>query len=113
VDQYRLQSRGGKGIKNYDTQKNGHVAGVKVVDEEDDIIIITDDGIIIRIPADQLTVQSRYGGGVRAMRVAEGSRVVTLARSPKENTPDDSDPAEETGESASPEQDEEIKSVCG
>ncbi|MCL2068535.1 MAG: DNA gyrase subunit A [Oscillospiraceae bacterium] len=88
LDLYRLQSRGGKGIKNYDTKKNGYVAGVKVVDEDDDIIIISDDGIIIRIPAEQITVQSRYGGGVRAMRIAEGNRVVTLARSPKENSDD-------------------------
>ena len=84
VEQYRLQSRGGKGIKNYDVTKNGYVAGVKVVDEDDDVIIISNDGIIIRIPVSQITVQSRYGGGVRAMRVNEGNRVVTLARSPKE-----------------------------
>ena len=48
------------------------------------MIMITDDGVIIRIPVNQITIQSRYGGGVRAMRVAEGSRVVTLARTPKE-----------------------------
>lgn len=52
--------------------------------EEDDIILITDDGVIIRIPASDITVQSRYGGGVRVMRVSEEGRVVTLARAPKE-----------------------------
>ena len=95
VDLYRLQSRGGKGIKNYDIEKNGFVAGVKIVDEEDDVIIISDDGIIIRIPVDQITVQSRYGGGVRAMRVSEGNRVVTLARSPKEQDDDEPEDIEE------------------
>ncbi|MBC8586308.1 DNA gyrase subunit A [Youxingia wuxianensis] len=84
VSQYRLQSRGGKGIRNYYVDKNGPVAGVRIVDEDDDVIMITDDGVIIRIPVNQITIQSRYGGGVRAMRVAEGSRVVTLARTPKE-----------------------------
>lgn len=57
---------------------------MRIVDEDDDVIMITDDGVIIRIPVNQITIQSRYGGGVRAMRVAEGSRVVTLARTPKE-----------------------------
>lgn len=91
ISQYRLQSRGGKGIRNYYFEKNGPVAGVKMVDDDDDVIIITDDGVIIRIPAAEITVQSRYGGGVRAMRVAEDSRVVTLARAPKEADGDDED----------------------
>ncbi len=89
VSQYRLQSRGGKGIRNYYVDKNGPVAGVRMVDEDDDVIIITDDGVIIRIPVREITVQSRYGGGVRAMRVSEESRVVTLARAPKEETSGD------------------------
>ncbi|MEM1486070.1 DNA gyrase subunit A [Oscillospiraceae bacterium PP1C4] len=85
VKQYRLQTRGGLGIRNYYADKNGPVAGVKMVDDEDDVIIITDDGVIIRIPAREITVQSRYGGGVKAMRVLDESRVVTLARAPKED----------------------------
>lgn len=54
------------------------------VTPEDDVIMITDDGIIIRIHSDDVTLQSRYGSGVRVMRVPEGGRVVTLARVPKE-----------------------------
>lgn len=92
---YRIQSRGGKGLRNYDFEKNGPVAGVKMVDDEDDVIIITDDGIIIRIPVSEIAVQSRYGGGVRCMRVGGESRVVTLARAPKEETGGDEE-AEET-----------------
>ena len=106
IDQYRLQSRGGKGIRNYYVDKNGPVAGVKLVDADDDIILITDDGVIIRIPAAEITVQSRYGGGVKAMRVAEGSRVVTLARAPKGEDSSEEDAAEEdaSGEDASGEE---------
>ena len=83
---YRLQNRGGKGILNYKcTEEKGYVAGIKVVDDDDDIIMITDDGVIIRISASEVNTQSRYAGGVRVMRVAEGSRIVTLARAPKED----------------------------
>lgn len=84
--QYRLQSRGGKGVINYKvSEEKGYVAAVKAVTPEDDVIMITDEGIIIRIDSNEITVQSRYGGGVRAMRVPEGSRIVTLARVPKED----------------------------
>lgn len=102
VSQYRLQSRGGKGIRNYYVDKNGPVAGVRMVDEDDDVIIITDDGVIIRIPVCEITVQSRYGGGVRAMRVSEESHVVTLARAPKEESSGDEETADnpEGGEGA-------------
>ena len=102
LDQYRLQFRGGKGIRNYDTQeKDTLVAAVMTVQEEDDVILISDDGVIIRIPAAQINLQSRYGGGVRVMRVAEGSRVVSVARVPGEEdtgedpeTPDAPEPPE-------------------
>ena len=77
VDDYRLQSRGGKGIRNY---AKGGVAGIKILDEEDDVILISQEGIIIRMHAEDINVQSRYGSGVRVMRLAEGDRVVTVAR---------------------------------
>ena len=94
LEEYRTQNRGGRGVRNYDCEgRNTLVAGVRVVGEEDDVILIADDGIIIRIPANQIAVQSRYGGGVHAMRLEEGSRVVALARAPR-----DEDAEEETGE---------------
>lgn len=96
LSEYRLQNRGGKGVRNYDIrQRDTLVAGVRMVSDEDDVILISEDGIIIRIPCDQIAIQSRYGGGVRAMRVEEGSRVVTLARTPRE---EDDGEAEETPE---------------
>jgi DNA gyrase subunit A len=77
-------------------RETGLVAGVKVVDDDDDVIIITDDGVIIRISVEEITKQSRYGRGVRTMRVAEESSVVTLARAPKEEEGDGEDADEET-----------------
>ncbi|MEG1873950.1 MAG: DNA gyrase subunit A [Angelakisella sp.] len=90
LEEYRLQSRGGKGIINYRvSSKDTLVAAIRVVDAEDDIILISDDGVIIRIPVGEINVQSRYGGGVRAMRVEEGSRVVSIARAPKDPIEDE------------------------
>ena len=94
--EYRLQSRGGKGIRNYKcSEEKGFVAGVKAVDDSDDIILISDDGVIIRIAAGEVNIQSRYAGGVRVMRVAEGSRVVALARAPREEAVEGDDLPEE------------------
>ncbi len=79
-DDYRIQNRGGKGIQNY---KNGAVAGIKAVLDDDDVILISSDGIIIRMNVGEINVQSRYAGGVRVMRIPEDSRVVTLAVAPR------------------------------
>lgn len=99
---YRRQSRGGKGLRNYDCEKNGPVAGVKMVDNGDDVILITDGGVLIRIPVAEITIQSRYGGGVRCMRVDEQSRVVTLARAPKDENQEEetTEASEEMAEQA-------------
>ena len=78
VADYRTQYRGGKGIRNYGSK--GHVAGLKVIDETDDIILISFEGIIIRMHVADINVQSRYGSGVRVMRLGEGDKVVTVAR---------------------------------
>ncbi|MCL2580331.1 MAG: DNA gyrase subunit A [Oscillospiraceae bacterium] len=99
VSEYRLQSRGGKGIRNY-AGKNGDVAGVKMVNDEDDIFLISDDGVIIRIHAEEITTQSRYGSGVRVMRVDGDRRIVTLARAPREVEEDVDAAAETEGEPA-------------
>ncbi|MEF9852416.1 MAG: DNA gyrase subunit A [Hydrogenoanaerobacterium sp.] len=111
IEEYRLQNRGGKGILNYKcSEEKGLVAGIKVVNEDDDIIMITDDGVIIRISAGEVNTQGRYASGVRVMRVAEGSRIVTLARAPKEDVdvadgdlPEDDEFLDEAdGEAAAP-----------
>ncbi len=84
--EYRLISRGGKGVTNYKVnEKSGDVAGIIMVDSGDGIIMITDAGIIIKIEADSISRQSRTAKGVRVMRVAEGSIIATVARTPKED----------------------------
>ena len=85
LSEYRLQARGGKGITNYkQVEQNGQVCNIKVVDEEDDLILIASNGVIIRISVADISVQSRYAQGVRVMRVPEGERVVTMARTARE-----------------------------
>ncbi len=84
-DEYRLIHRGGKGVTNYkQIEKRGLVAGIKMVTDEDDVIMITDSGIILRTSANQISEQSRYGGGVTVMRVDDGCKVVTITSAPKE-----------------------------
>ncbi len=84
--EYRLISRGGKGVTNYKVnEKSGDVAGIIMVDAGDGIIMITDAGIIIKIEADSISRQSRTAKGVRVMRVAPGSIIATVARTPKED----------------------------
>lgn len=81
LDEYRLQARGGYGKINYKTNDiKGDVACVKVVDEEEDLILIADDGIIIRIRVSDVSVMSRYASGVRVMRLSPDATVVTFAR---------------------------------
>ncbi|PWN00562.1 MAG: DNA gyrase subunit A, partial [Massilioclostridium sp.] len=64
VEEYRCQTRGGFGKINYKVnEEKGHVVGVKVVDEDDDLIMISDDGVIIRIRVSDVSVMSRYAGG--------------------------------------------------
>ena len=83
-EDYRIQSRGGKGLINYHVERYGMVAAIKVVDLDDDIIIISQDGIIIRIAADSIRVCSRPSKGVTVMKMGEGDKVVTVARAPHE-----------------------------
>ena len=84
-DDYRLQSRGGKGLTNYHIEKYGKVAAIKVVDLDDDVIIISQSGIIIRIAAESIRVCSRPSKGVTVMKVGEGDKIVTVARTPHED----------------------------
>ena len=84
-EDYRLQHRGGMGILNYHVEKYGNVAAIKVVDLDDDIILIADDGVIIRIEAGSIRICARPSKGVRVMKVNEGSRVITMARAPHDD----------------------------
>ncbi len=79
------QKRGGIGVKNYQlTEKTGKVAAVKVVDDNDDVLIISSDGVVIRMAAQDINVYGRATQGVRVMRVEEGVKVISIARTEKE-----------------------------
>ena len=75
------QSRGGKGLKNYNiTAKTGNVAGCRVVADNDDVMLIENGGVIIRIPASSINIYKRDVQGVIVMRIEEGNQVVSLER---------------------------------
>ncbi|NLB77725.1 MAG: DNA gyrase subunit A, partial [Clostridiaceae bacterium] len=81
LEEYRVQTRGGKGILTYRvTEKTGALVGAKLVDEEDDIILINTDSNIIRMHVDEITVLSRVTQGVTLMRSNDGNKVVAIAR---------------------------------
>ena len=78
ISDYRIQSRGGKGMTNYKTAKYGKVASVKTVGEDEDAILISSNGVIIRIYADSVSLFSRTAKGVRVMRADEGDFLYTM-----------------------------------
>ncbi len=85
ISDYRIQGRGGYGSINYKVNDaKGFVCGIKVVDETDDIILISNDGIIIRMHVSDIGVMSRYASGVRVMRLSDDARVVTFARTERD-----------------------------
>ena len=102
LSDYRIQSRGGKGLTNYHTETFGNVAGIKVVDLDDDVILIASDGIIIRMQVSEIRLCRRPSKGVRVMRVEEGSRIVSLARAPHEEPEEEAEAGEEGGEPEAP-----------
>ena len=103
VEEYSVHGRGGLGMKNYNvTDKTGPVADVKMVSPGDDILVISNDGTIIRMAADSISKLSRATQGVRVMRLLPGSRVIsiekTMQESEEENTEESAgEPAEENG----------------
>ncbi|MCK6555152.1 DNA gyrase subunit A [Candidatus Binatia bacterium] len=81
VDEYRLTSRGGKGVITMQTtEKTGKVVGVRMVADEDDAMLITNGGKVIRTPVKGISVIGRNTQGVRLIELAEGERVVAVAR---------------------------------
>ncbi len=98
VSDYRIQSRGGHGVINYNTDKYGKVAAIKSVDLDDDIILISNDGVIIRIEANSIRICSRTSKGVRVMKVSDESKVVTLSRAPHEEETTEENSEETTDE---------------
>ena len=101
VEEYRITNRGGLGIKNYQvTEKTGKIVGVKVVDGSEDLLLVTQSGILIRIPVDTIKeTANRATQGVIVMRFKEeGDQVISLALTDHEEEPE-----ETGGETAQPE----------
>ena len=93
------QKRGGMGLKNYNvTERTGKIATVKVVDDADDILLISDDGTIIRMAADSINMLGRATQGVRLMRVGEGAKVISVARTDKDEGEEEQLPVGDEGE---------------
>ena len=79
------QSRGGKGMRNYNiTDKTGLIAGIRVVGDDDDVMLIESGGVMIRMPASDISVYSRSTQGVRVMKLEEGSTVIDVERMDKD-----------------------------
>lgn len=87
IESYRIQNRGGYGLTNYKVDDiRGYVCGIKIVDDTDDIIMVSSDGIIIRIHAEDVRIMGRIAKGVRVMRVGEDSKVVAFTRTERDDT---------------------------
>ena len=90
--QYGVKGRGCLGVKNYSvTDKTGRIAAVKIVTGEEDVLVITDDATIIRIPVDKISLLGRATQGVRIMRLANGSRVISIETTERELSEDETD----------------------
>ncbi len=85
VEEYSVHGRGGLGLRNYNvTDKTGPVADVKMVNPHEDLLVITDDGTIIRMAVDNISLLGRATQGVRVMRLMEGSRVISIEKTGRE-----------------------------
>lgn len=99
LEEYKVQTRGGKGILTYRiTEKTGKAIGMQLVAEQDDIILISSDGTIIRMNVSEISILGRATQGVTLMRMSDGIKVVSLARMINEN--DDGEASDEEAESS-------------
>ena len=86
IEEYRLTHRGSKGVKALNvTEKNGNLAAVKNVNDDEELMIITNSGIIIKIPMNQVSKMSRVTQGVRLINLKENQKVTTIATTKAEN----------------------------
>ena len=81
LEEYRVQTRGGKGVITYKiTPKTGDIVGIRIVDENDDVLMITDSGVVIRIKASEISILGRNTQGVTLMRTSDGGKVVSIEK---------------------------------
>ena len=106
LSEYPIHGRGGIGVKNYNcTDKTGPVADVKMVNGDEDLLVISDDATIIRMAVDHISLLSRATQGVKIMRVAEGSRVISIECTERNQAEEHAEPIE-TEEEEGPESEE-------
>ncbi len=85
IQEYVVQNRGGMGLKNYNlTAKTGKVAGVAMVNDHEDVMMIADDGVIIRTEADGINLYGRVTQGVRVMHMGDGVKLIAVVRTVRE-----------------------------
>ena len=110
LDEYRVQSRGGKGIITIKTtERNGKVVDIKLVDDDSDLMFITDRGKVLRTAVSHLSVIGRNTQGVRLMVLEPGERIVAVARlAEKDEENGDSEAEEETVAGGAEETEEEL-----
>lgn len=111
LDEYKVQSRGGKGIYTYRiTDKTGKIAGLSTVTDEDDIMLITSDGVLIRMHANEISTFGRQTQGVRIMRLADGITVVSMAKTEHEDDEAENGETAESAENAENAEETEVQS---
>ncbi len=89
LDEYRVQNRGGKGVITYKiTPKTGKLVGIRITGEEEDVMLITDQGTIIRLPVKEVSVLGRSTQGVTLMRTNDGAKVVSIETISQEENED-------------------------
>jgi len=99
IETFRLSGRGGKGVRCQKiTEKTGSLVGITEINGEDDIMLITNEGILIRIPADQISTTGRASAGVILMRLNEGQSIVGLQRVQAEETEEGNEVLDESEE---------------
>lgn len=87
IGDYRMQTRGGKGIMNYNiTERTGNIAAISVVDDNNDILLLTSGAAVLRTAVSEIPVLSRTTQGVRIVRLEEGVRIIDISRTEKEET---------------------------
>ena len=103
MEEFTAQNRGGKGVKCYKiTEKTGNVVGAKAVNEDNEVMLITTEGIIIRIPCSGISVVGRIASGVKLMNVdSENVSIAGIAKVREQNNKDDEDAESEEEEQSS------------
>lgn len=101
LTEYKTQTRGGKGVTNYRiSDATGKIAGITVVEDTDDIMLITSEGVVIRMKTGEISEIGRLTKGVRLMRLADGVSVVSIAKTDEDDEDAETASPEETAENA-------------